>query len=203
MEFSRLSRIKRLKGAKMLRNKKPLVFKAERQKEYNGECGVVPAPIIVISHKADSKVAALMVEYPDTEWLAYLIGKGYEVEDIIIPEQEVSAGSVEVKSFPDRNDVIGVIHSHCSMGNFHSAVDDEYLVGNHNISIVATTDGKYSGKVRVVLPCEKLLVRVAEVHFSYEDYSEWVEEVKPNITKKGFLYQYGKQAANFWNGWDG
>ena len=32
------------------KDKKPLVFKAERQKEYNGECGVVPAPIIVISH---------------------------------------------------------------------------------------------------------------------------------------------------------
>ena len=107
----------------MLRNKKPLVFKAKRQEEYNGECGVVPAPIIIISYKVDSKVAALMVEYPNTEWLAYLVGKGYEVEDIVIPEQEVSAGSVEVKSFPDRQDIIVAILYHCSMCDFHIHVD--------------------------------------------------------------------------------
>ena len=187
----------------MLRNKKPLVFKAKRQEEYNGECGVVPAPIIIISYKVDSKVAALMTEYPDTEWLAYLVGKGYEVEDIVIPEQEVSAGSVEVKSFPDRQDIIGVIHSHCSMGNFHSHVDNEYLVGNHNISIVATSDGKYAGKVRVSTPCDKLLIRDAKVEFAYVDYSEWVKEVKPSITEKPSWWK--SQAAadyNFWDTWN-
>ena len=188
----------------MLRNKKPLVFKAKRQEEYNGECGVVPAPIIIISYKVDSKVAALMTEYPDTEWLAYLVGKGYEVEDIVIPEQEVSAGSVEVKSFPDRQDIIGVIHSHCSMGNFHSHVDNEYLVGNHNISIVATSDGKYAGKVRVSTPCDKLLIRDAKVEFAYVDYSKWVKEVKASITEKLPWYQRRQAAAvyNFWDEWD-
>ena len=185
------------------KNKKPLVFKAERQKEYNGECGVVPAPIIVISHRVDSKVAALMVEYPNTEWLAYLIGKGYEVEDIVIPEQEVSAGSVEVKSFPDRQDIIGVIHSHCSMGNFHSHVDNEYLVGNHNVSIVATSDGKYAGKVRVVTPCDKNLIRDAEVKFAYVDYSGWVKEVKASITEKPSWWQRQRVPVNnFWDEWD-
>lgn len=175
-------------------NKKK-VFKVEHE-EYEGECGVCNPPVVTMSSKVEDKVMALMAKYPHTEWLGYLLGDGFHIEDMIIPKQEVSVAAVEVKEFPqDMPNIIGVIHSHHNMGNFHSSTDNEYLVGNHNVSIVATSDGKFEVKARVLTPCNKLLVRKVEVSMVRERIAtdQFVKEAEGQIEEK--KYHYGKQGA--------
>ena len=118
----------------------------------------------LLSHQ---KINKLKEFYPRLEWLAYLVGTvDHEnakvvVEDLVIPDsQQVTTASVynveyEWGVLPDGKQIIGVIHSHHTMGAFFSGTDDAYINQNHDVSIVvATAKGReIKSQIRVKVPC--------------------------------------------------
>ena len=132
-------------------------------------CGKVTVPQYHIAFDllAHQKINKLKAYYPRLEWLAYLVGSvDHEtnkvvVEDLIIPDsQQVTGASVynveyEWGVLPDGKQIIGVIHSHHTMGAFFSGTDDAYINQNHDVSIVvATAKGReIKSQIRVKVPC--------------------------------------------------
>lgn len=168
------------------------VFKVEHE-ELEGDCAVCPRPVVLLSHLVLDKIDALMKEYKSSEWLAYLIGEGLYAEDMLVPKQDVSFASVEVLDYPESKRIIGVIHSHGNFGSFHSGIDNEYLVGNHNISVVVSKD-KMTAKVRTLTPCNKLLIQEADVEPARGKLSGFLGHAKKQIhsayTKYVTTYPY-------------
>jgi len=105
------------------------------------QCSLVKDVIIFIGNKPRQKIEFLMEEYAHQEWLAYLVGKqskkeNFFIEDIFIPPHaEASSTSAEAEPFHIPQKCVGVIHSHHSMGAFHSATDKEHVDQNFPISI--------------------------------------------------------------------
>ena len=111
-------------------------------------------------------------------------GTKHFVEDMIIPEQEVSTASVKVLGDPPAN-CIGTAHSHHSMGAFTSGTDEEHLVGNHPVCMVVS-DSKTIAKVRLDTPCGCLVAVEATVYTEEfeKQLSPFIEEVKTKIREK-------------------
>lgn len=104
------------------------------------------------------KTNELCFHFPKHEWLAYLLGekteKGeYLLRDLYIPEQYVGPANVDDVTYPHLENIVGTIHSHCHMGTFFSeAVDERYLMGNHDVTVVVS-EGKYQASIRTLAPC--------------------------------------------------
>jgi len=109
-------------------------------------------PNVCLPSEVYDKMTALLKEFKDREWLGYLIGHDLEVQDIIIPRQEVTFASVVVTDTEIPPNVIGTVHSHHSMGAFLSATDDKYLASNHPVTLVIS-NSSMAAAVRVELPC--------------------------------------------------
>ena len=82
-------------------------------------------------------------EHESIEWAVTLHGRRSEdglqvwVQDIDIPEQERSSAEVDIKTGIDfGNSVVGILHSHHSMGAFFSGTDEKELNPRFPISIV-------------------------------------------------------------------
>ena len=162
------------------------------------ECGKAPIDMCVWVHPlAKEKIEALMEEYKNIEWLAYLIGEfgeKIEVTDIFIPNQEISTGSVDNIVCDEYNDInaIGVIHSHHTMGNGFSGTDDKYINQNHNISLCISVSG-IKGHVRWETPCGAFKVVDCIVKVKTESLlnkEEFLTGVKEKIKKKTFTTVY-------------
>lgn len=150
-----------------------LKAQGERQAQSCWDAGIVihktcshmdiPKYIVEYSILADKKIKLLQKSYPSLEWLGYLVGKlDHEnttvfVDDIIVPDQFVTGVNVmDVEyGWNDGLPIIGVIHSHHSMGAFFSGTDDAYINQNHDVSIVVSTSQRspVKGQVRVKAPC--------------------------------------------------
>ena len=155
------------------------------------DCGKAPEEIIInIDLLVKMKIDALMVEYPNIEWLAYLCGDGkdkHHVVDIHIPKQAVSAtrvDDVECSEFNELN-VIGVIHSHHGMGTGFSGTDHEWINQNHNISLVIAKSG-VAGQCRWSTPCGCLKIVPVKVKVNYPDLG---------FDKKGFIKAGSEQIS--------
>jgi len=158
------------------------------------KCGHFKKALVEIPADVDNKVRSMMREFKGTEWLAYLRGQIFEeneewdfiavIDDLIVPEQEVSYASVEVKKYPDDEEIIGSIHSHHNMGSFLSSTDETYLVGNHRITLVISDKNNYVGKMRATAPCGDIVSIEAEVVVIYPNNEEFVREAKKKITHK-------------------
>ena len=104
-------------------------------------CSLVESPDIFLEVLAKQKIQVLMEEYKSQEWLAYLVGKetemgDYMVMDISVPPHASAYGaSAEAEPFYQPKDCIGVIHSHHSMGAFHSGTDQSYVDKNFPVSV--------------------------------------------------------------------
>ena len=103
---------------------------------------------VIIHPVARMKIAHLMQKFSHMEWLAYLVGskETSEIYDIVLPLQEVTIVHVDVLEGVDVP-IIGVIHSHHDMGNTFSHTDDEFINGNHDISLCVSHTG-ITGQVR-------------------------------------------------------
>lgn len=186
----------------MLNSKKK--WGEDQQSESKITCSLTVEPTIYIELRARLKIAFLMEEYDNREWLAYLTGsiseKGnYFVEDISIPPHKESCyASAEAEPFhiPEEG-CVGVIHSHHKMGAFHSGTDLTHVDRNFPISItVAVGEGtnlKYSAICIMETPCGKpvsldctVMYVQPEPDFNAET---WLEEAKKNIDKGKFQYQ--------------
>jgi hypothetical protein len=147
---------------------------------------------------AKRKVDALMKEYTNIEWLAYLLGEkgGREIVDIFIPDQSISAAKVDDIECDEYNDlsVIGVIHSHHTMGNTFSQTDHDWINQNHNISLCISTTG-IAGQYRYKTACGAFkIIDVSaklRVNLDFND-EEFIESVKDKLIKKTYTsYGYG------------
>ena len=159
-------------------------------------CSEVGKSDVYLEMKARQKITFLMEEYPSQEWVAYMVGKETEksnffVEDIVVPpHKDVSSGGAEVEPMTVPKDCVGIIHSHHTMGAFHSHTDQTYADRNHPVSItVAKRNGnlEYDAVSAKRTPCGKISTVKADVFYVAPppsfDKEEWLEEAKANIDK--------------------
>jgi len=152
-------------------------------------CDKAPRSVVVLmSPVAKDKIDRLMGKFENIEWLAYLIGKDNRIDDIYIPSQVVSSGSVTNvdSSICNRMSIVGVIHSHHSMGNMFSKTDDDWINQNHDISLCVSRNGM-NGQVRWKTPCGSLMVVKAQVKIDMNieyDLAKFEEEINKNIKKE-------------------
>ena len=137
-----------------------------------------------------------MKEYSSIEWLAYLLGKTgtRDVEDIFVPDQSISTTRVDDIECEEYNNlsIIGVVHSHHSMGHTFSGTDHDYINGNHDISIVISHSG-LAGQYRYKTPCGAYKIVEANVRLKVNlDFNDekFIEAVKPKLTKKTYTSHY-------------
>jgi len=128
-------------------------------------CGKAPVSITVnITPTVKRKIDLLMAKYQNREWLAYLTGKDLTVDDMVVPKQVATSTSVSNIQYPAelKDKIIGVIHSHHSMGAFFSGTDHDYINGNHDISIVVSRND-IKAQVRWDTPCGGKIIVPAKV----------------------------------------
>jgi len=172
------------------------------------ECDFAPqvAPSkVVMPFPVRAKIIAMNTVMGGDEWLAYLIGEkrddAYYIEDIVVPQQEVASASVDVTDDTTPERVIGTIHSHHSMGAFHSGTDHEYVVANHEVCIVSSTTG-WKTTVKAQLPCGMNTEREATLTIAYPDdgsLQTFVTEALAKIFKRVYTVpatQYNQPASN-------
>ena len=158
---------------------------------------------------AKRKVDALMKEYTNIEWLAYLLGEkdGREIADIFIPEQTISAAKVDEIECDEYNNlsVIGVIHSHHTMGNTFSQTDHDWINQNHNISLCISTTG-IAGQFRYKTACGAFKIidvnAKLRVKLDFND-EEFIESVKDKLTKKTYTSYGVGYGAGYGGRWIG
>jgi hypothetical protein len=172
--------------------------------EYAGdkrECVKLPerAPILMINSTTYGVLRCLMDKFPHSEWGMYL--RGYIDEDgdgvcssHVIPKQRVTGASVLPDSTVD--DVVCWLHSHHTMGAWHSGTDREYA--NYPfIATVSLQQGKFdiSAKKRITLPCcNKYVLVDTNVQFYFSDAEEEniaeenIKSPPPVVTSGGQLY---------------
>jgi hypothetical protein len=165
-------------------------------------CDKAPVEIeVLVSPLAKDKIDRLMTMFTNTEWLAYLVGspdKENSVTDIYIPSQVVSSGSVTNvdSSICNKMNIIGVIHSHHTMGNGFSGTDNEWINQNHDISLCISNNG-INGQVRWKTPCGSLKVVKArvkldlQVDYDVEEFEKMVNERLSRSNTFGVLRKQG------------
>jgi len=175
------------------------------------ECGKAPDDMCIWIHPiAKEKIEILMEEYTSIEWLAYLIGKideKIEVTDIFIPNQEITAASVDNVVCEEYNDLdaIGVIHSHHNMGNSFSHTDDKYINQNHDISLCISNSG-IKGHVRWETPCGAYKIIDCTVKVKTEsllDKDDFLKGIKEKIKRKVYTtVHYGGYPGYNYDGYN-
>lgn len=167
---------------------------------------------LVIPIELDQKIRAMTIAMGSTEWLGYFdIDEDKEsgdlrMKDLRIPDQEVSGASVEVES---TEPAYGSVHSHHSMGAFHSGTDEDSVGGNHNLVVVYSTQdgGTYKAKQKVALPCKSYKLLDIDVFIEEPespDLTDWVEESKKHIKPRVWAFpgytQPGLPGVNYYDG---
>ena len=145
---------------------------------------------IYIQPLAWEKIEALMLTI-NKEWLAYLLGKNINediiVSDLVVPLQKTGPAAVDSVDEQPPKGCIGVIHSHVAMTAFFSGVDDKYINGNHDISIVVSQKRnaqlEFKSQVRSRVSCGISMLMdlpVCEVP-SNDGVFDWAEGVKHKV----------------------
>lgn len=160
------------------------------------ECSLCKSPDIYLEVAPRQKIELLMEAYPSQEWLGYLKGRISEkknvfVEDLEIPpHKEANGASAEAEPFHIPKDCVGIIHSHHSMGAFHSGTDQTYVDKNFPVSItVARRTGQleFDAVSYTVTLCGKATTGKSTVKYVQPkplfDTEVWLSEAKGNIDK--------------------
>lgn len=159
------------------------------------DCSLVTIPRVYMETSVKFKIEALMEAYPHREWLGYLVGEKTErdisINDIIIPPHAYSgSASAEPEPMHVPENCVGFIHSHHSMGAFHSGTDDAHVDRNYPLSItVAKHYGNgldFDALTCQTTPCKKLLMTRTTISFRFPRVpvsDEWLKEAQENIDK--------------------
>lgn len=120
---------------------------------------------IIIPVKIYSGLISLIREF-NTEFMLYFYAEenekgNWEVHNIIIPKQDVTAGSCFATE--QIMDVQGVFHSHADIPAFMSSTDDDHINLNHNFSIVGNKEGQFGAVTREDLPCGAVILKKAKI----------------------------------------
>jgi hypothetical protein len=157
------------------------------------ECGLAPKnKVVFISPLVMAKIESLMNKYKDREWLAYLVGRGSFVYDIYFPEQRATSASVSNISLPSNIKTIGVMHSHHHMMGEFSHTDDEFINGNHDISILVT-HSSITGQYRWKTPCGRYIIINCKVQVLYDhnfDEKLFLEDVEKKMDTTSDSIEY-------------
>jgi hypothetical protein len=169
-------------------------------------CSKAPSEVLCqIEVLAKVKIDALMDKFPNIEWLAYLIGDRANplvVQDLYIPQQDVTSTSVDNIQCPEFNtlSIIGVIHSHHGMGTGFSGTDHAWINQNHNLSIVVAKK-EIAGQFRWATPCGSMKIIPVKCRVKYDlefDKEVFLQENTPRIKSKAYTpvqsysYQNGR-----------
>jgi len=163
-------------------------------------CSLCKAPVVYLEPLARQKIEVLIDAYPHQEWLGYLVGnipdkESIFVEDLVIPpHKEASGCSAEAEPFCIPENCIGIIHSHHSMGAFHSGIDQSYIDRNFPVSItVAKKAGnlEYDAVCYGITPCDKPTLNKSTVLYIQPKplfhVKAFLQEAKRNIDKSSLL----------------
>ena len=172
---------------------------------------------VFIAHEAFQKLfayAEASKKLFDSEVGGYLLVKELEeggllIEDVLLPPQEVSGGSVDVVKggskvvkFEDLPKVKGWWHSHHNMSTFHSSTDDDTLTEKWDGETLGSSN--YGLSLVVAFPPRKMLcymqyykpikLKKLEIEVdvltpeSQELYSKCVKDVQEQVKKKQWGY---------------
>lgn len=174
------------------------------------QCSLAATPTIYVEEIPRQKIGLLMEAYPHQEWFAYLVGKITKqhdvcVEDISVPPHAYASGASAEAAKPsyDPNtgkyifhspaNCVGVIHSHNTMGAFHSGTDDAYVDKNYPVSITVakrqgSPDLEFDTVCFAVTPCGKATTGKPQVRYVQPkplfDVADWLGKAKANIDRK-------------------
>lgn len=183
------------------------MWKVGKDQEPTIQCSLVRAPAVYLEPIPRSKIQFLMKEYPNQEWLAYMTGRISEKENIFVedisvpPHKEASGASAEAEPFHIPENCVGFIHSHHTMGAFHSATDQAFVDKNYPVSItVARKDDSltFDAVSYQETPCGKGITLKSSVKYVQPeplfDKDSFLKGAKKNIDKgKKFIpvtYKY-------------
>lgn len=135
-----------------------------------GLCEEDNQPVVYLRPVIIAQIEALSTAWNE-EWLGYLYGTVNDkdlvaiVNQLFVPEQEVSYSSVDVdaKNVPNDANVIGTVHSHHTMGSFFSGTDTGSIAQHHPICLVYSHKDGIKGLYRVSLPCGNYMLAKASV----------------------------------------
>jgi len=176
------------------------------------ECSKAPKEVdVYLSAIAISKMRLFMSWAGAQEWLAYLLGEDKDdkmfVNDLILPKQNASSALVDEVLCDNYNGVIGVIHSHHEMGGaadpnkpHFSGHDDNFINGNHNLSLLIAKDG-ISGHVRLKVSCGAYIKVKANIHKQVDDRID--KEVLKKEFEEKIKFRGGNGGGNGGNGGKG
>jgi RecG-like helicase len=125
------------------------------------------------------------------------------VEDIAVPpHKESNYASAEAEPFNVPNNCIGVIHSHHTMGAFHSGTDQTHVDRNFPVSITVAKQSDnltYDAVSVQTTPCGKTVSLKGEVKYVQPkptfDEDEWLKVAKENIDKGQYKGVYAGQVG--------
>ena len=149
-------------------------WKVDRDDISGLECSLVQTKLIYIEPIPRQKIEYLMSEYHHQEWMGYMVGEiqGNKVymQDLSIPIHALATGGMaEAVPFSEPEHCVGVIHSHHSMGAFHSGTDQEYVDKNYPVSVtVACRVGsklEFDATCYLRTPCGKGTTKKCEVKY--------------------------------------
>lgn len=162
-------------------------------------CSKAPdVPVVLIEPIVKWKIDALMKKYTSREWLGYFfvkVDKPFHIIDMVIPEQVATSARVDDIEFssdqiPEGMKVGGVIHSHHNMGATFSGTDDEFINGNHDISVLVAHSGMKC-RVRINVPCGAKIIKEAKMKLNYIvnfDEEGFLREAEANIKDRTYNY---------------
>lgn len=163
-------------------------------------------PTITITKETHQKINQLNKKYPNLEWMAGLIGtknnKEYTINEIIIPEQEVTQTSVEAtkngkKQLANTTNLIGWIHSHNTMKSFQSTTDYD-TAHNYGITITTNNNLEYTGitKEKITINNTEIeLFTEPNIQIETEEYNNQDIEKQANQLIKEKVYKYEPQTT--------
>jgi len=132
------------------------MWQLNNEPEVVSSCSKVPkVHKLYISENAMIKIKLLMDHYTPQrlEWLAYFVGDHKFISDIYVPEQEVSTAAVGMVNSPSHFFIPGCIHSHHTMSNRFSGIDDKGINENNDISICINAGDGMQGHIRYTTDC--------------------------------------------------
>ena len=161
-------------------------------------CSLVQKRTAYLELVPRAKIELLMGKYGSREWLAYLVGHDGEdlfIEDISVPPHKYAGGgAAEAEPFHQPENCIGVIHSHHTMGAFHSGTDDAHVDRNYALSITVAARGnalEYDAVSYQKTPCGKAVLQKCAIMVvrpdSPFDEKEFLKTASKNIEKGGIV----------------
>lgn len=181
------------------------------------ECSEAPTPRILLRPRVWVRLSAALRAAGATEFAAYGItvksnsadGPLYDVQDIVIPEQEATGAFVQPlfpgelhQSLLAENEDRGLfthIHSHHNMGIGFSGYDAGGPLRNNLAAVVVFSKEHPKGFAVTHTPCKKQLRMKADVaigdsfeegeEFMREFYSKWKKPAPVVVKDKGYVWK--------------